>query len=480
MQNHVSNLPANWLFNHTGLDAQHAQRITEQALAGMDDGELFLEYAEAESLSFDDGHLKSATHDTIQGYGMRSVLGEASGFAHGSIIDARAIEGAASTVRSIAKHGQSATQGLLLPNRPRPVLYPGDNPLHAQAFAERTALMSDIDAYIRAKDARVCQVSVGLGISWQVVNILRPDAAPVMDVRPMTRLSVTVTLESQGRRESGSSGGGGRGLAQEYLVPEQWQFYADEALRRADVNMHARPAPAGDMPVVLGAGWCGVLLHEAVGHGLEGDFNRKGTSAFAGRVGEQVAAKGVSVVDDGTLPNRRGSVSVDDEGTPPECTMLIEDGVLKGYMQDRHNARLMGATPTGNGRRESYAHPPLPRMTNTYMLAGSHTRDEMVANVENGIYAAYFAGGSVDITSGKFVFSAQEAYKIENGKITHPIKGATLIGSGPEVMQRISMIGNDLELDYGTGRCGKAGQSVPVCVGQPSMLITSMTVGGTE
>ena len=368
----------------------------------------------------------------------------------------------------------------MLPNHHHVPLYVATNPIHEVEFADKVSLLEQIDAYLRSKDARVKQVSASVTGEIQVVNILRAEGEEAMDTRPLVRLNVSVVVEHNGKMETGSSGAGARCGYGAYIAESAWKAQADEALRRALVNLEAKPAPAGDLPVVLGNGWCGVLLHEAVGHGLEGDFNRKGSSTFSGRVGEQVASKGVTVVDDGTLAGRRGSLTIDDEGTPTERTVLIEDGILKGYMQDRMNARLMGVRPTGNGRRESYAHLPLPRMTNTFMLAGNATQADMIASISRGVYCANFGGGQVDITSGKFVFSASEAYLIENGKITTPIKGATLIGNGADTMQRIQAIGNDLELDSGVGTCGKAGQSVPVGVGQPSLLIESMTVGGTE
>ena len=475
-----STLPENWFFEHTGLDSARAYAQTDEALRGMDDGELFLEYVQTESIVYDDGRIKNAGFDTTQGFGLRSVLGEVSGFAHGNILEADAIARATETVRSIARHGESVAPVALTSNRTPELLYSDANPLPDIPFADKVSLLGGIDAYIRGKEPLIKQVSASLSGEWQVVEIIRPGGEHLRDVRPLVRLNISVVVEKGGRMESGSSGAGGRSSYGEFIAEHQWKDQADEALRQALVNLEAVPAPAGEMPVVLGPGWPGVLLHEAVGHGLEGDFNRKGTSTFSGRIGERVAAEGVTVVDDGTLAQRRGSLTIDDEGTPTDYTVLIEDGILKGYMQDRMNARLMDMAPTGNGRRESYAHLPMPRMTNTYMLAGNAQPDEMIASTDRGVYAVNFGGGQVDITSGKFVFSASEAYLIEGGKVTHPVRGMTLIGNGPEVMQNITAIGNDLKLDPGIGTCGKNGQSVPVGVGQPSMLIESMTIGGTD
>ena len=467
-------------FSSGQLDRTRTQALVDEALHGLDDGELFIEHKQSELIGLDDGKLKQASYNAAQGFGLRGVLGEASSYAHSTELSEAALRRASETVRAV-NHGQSGAQGDLQAafgtNR---ALYMDDNPLGAEAFEVKVAVLKEIDAYVRAKDPRVRQVSASLVGSFQQVTILRAGGEMAEDARPLVRLNINVVLEEDGRMESGSSGAGGRVLYEDYLKPENWKKQADEALRQASVNMQACPAPAGELPVVLGPGWCGVLLHEAVGHGLEGDFNRKGTSTFAGRVGEQVAAKGVTVVDNGAMPDRRGSLSIDDEGTPSGETLLIEDGILRGYMQDRMNARLMGVRATGNGRRESFAHSPMPRMTNTYMQNGNHSLPEMLKSVKRGLYATHFGGGQVDITSGKFVFSASEAYLIEDGEVKHPVKGATLIGNGPDVMQKIAMLGDDMCLDDGIGTCGKGGQSVPVGVGQPSMLISSMTVGGTE
>jgi TldD protein len=466
-------------FANGDLHLDAAQSFVQNRLHGLDDGELFLEYSASENVSWEDGRIKSASSNTEKGFGLRGVHGESVAYAHGTDITKNALERAAEVVQAV-NHGQAAASPLAIaPFGTQRPLYTDENPLSSMPFTERTALMAEIDAYLRAKEPRIKQVNASLSANWSVVAIIRPDGKIAQDIRPLVRLNISVLVEQNGRRESGSSGIGGRALYGEFVTPAVWKSQADEALRQALINLESVPAPAGEMPVVLGSGWCGVLLHEAIGHGLEGDFNRKKTSAFAGLMGQQVAAKGVTIVDDGTLENKRGSLSIDDEGTPTECTVLIEDGILKGYMQDRLNARLMGMRPTGNGRRESFAHAPLPRMTNTYALAGTTPRAEMIERVQRGIYAANFGGGQVDITSGKFVFAASEAYLIENGKITAPIKGATLIGNGPDVLKLVQAVGNDLALDKGVGTCGKAGQSVPAGVGQPSMLVEKITVGGT-
>ncbi len=465
-------------FTHPGMDRARVVRLVGDTLAGLDDGELFLEYTQSENFVYDDGRMKNASFNTMQGFGLRGVLGESAAYAHASDLSEEAIRRAAATVRAV-NYGQQGVSAVHIPpfgtNRS---LYEDINPLKEVPFERKVALLQEIDAYVRAKDSRVKQVSASLSGVWQAVQIIRADKE-AGDIRPLVRLNIQVVLEDGGRMETGSTGAGGRVGYHEYLEPKRWQAMADEALRQAGVNLKSIAAPAGEMPVVLGPGWPGVLLHEAVGHGLEGDFNRKKTSAFAGLMGKQVAAKGVTVIDDGTMANRRGSLSIDDEGTPTGRTVLIEDGILTGYLQDRLNARLMGVKATGNGRRQSFAHAPMPRMTNTYMLAGKDDPKDIIASVKRGIYAPYFGGGQVDITSGKFVFSASEAYLIENGTITSPIKGATLIGNGPECMKKVTAIGNDLQLDLGIGTCGKAGQDVPVGVGQPTLLIDKMTVGGT-
>ncbi len=464
-------------FAAADLDLARLPEAVGRALAGSDDGELFLEYRETESFSFDDGRLKSAAFDTSRGLGLRAVAGEAIGLAHSPELSDAALRRADDAVAAV-KAGYSGT--LALPpagtNRKR---YAADNPIAGHEQAAKIGLLEQIDAYARAKDPKVKQVSASLAGSWQRVEILRADGSRSSDIRPLVRLNVQVVVGDGTRMESGSSGAGGRIGYDRLLAPEQWRALVDEALRQALVNLESVAAPAGEMTVVLGPGWPGVLLHEAIGHGLEGDFNRKKTSAFAGLLGQRVAAPGVTVVDDGTLDERRGSLTIDDEGTPSACNVLIEDGILVGYMQDRQNARLMGMPPTGNGRRQSYAHQTMPRMTNTYMRAGTRDPAEILAGVKRGLYARNFGGGQVDITSGKFVFSAAEAYLIEDGRLTAPVKGATLIGNGPDCLTRVGAVGNDLELDHGIGTCGKEGQWVPVGVGQPTLLLEGLTVGGT-
>jgi TldD protein len=452
--------------------------IVADSIAGADDGELYLEYSESEALVFDNGRLKTANFTTDQGFGLRVVAGEATGYAHSSELSQAALLRASDAVAAV-KGGYSGTLADA-PARTNRRLYSDENPIPSPDFAGKAKLLQDIDAFLRGRDPRVRQVTASLASSWQHVEILRADGQTVRDVRPLVRINVSVVVGDGERQESGSYGMGGRKDFGGFVAEDRWHFAAEEALRQALVNLEAVPAPAGTFDIVLASGWPGVMLHEAVGHGLEGDFNRKKTSAFAGLMGSQVAARGVTVVDDGTLPERRGSVTVDDEGTPSNRNVLIEDGRLVGYMQDRQNARLMGMAPTGNGRRESYAHQPMPRMTNTYMTAGEHTPEEIIASVKKGIYAVSFGGGQVDITSGKFVFGCTEAYMIEDGKVTQPIKGAMLIGNGPDAMHRVTMVGNDMKLDTGIGNCGKGGQWVPVGVGQPHLRMDQVTVGGTK
>jgi TldD protein len=463
-------------FGGLAFDWVGAEKLLANAAHGADDAELFLEDTRSESFAWDDGRLKSASFDAIQGFGLRVVQGETAGYGHASRLDLDAVADAAEAA-ALAKRGEAATLAAA-PSRTNRKLYEDIDPLAAPAFTDKTALLAEIDAYLRAKDPAVVQVSASLAGSRRAVSILRPDGQRFDDNRPLVRINVGVVVERDGRRESGSAGAGGREAFAAFIAPGRWKQLADEALRIALVNLDAVPAPAGEMDVVLGPGWPGVLLHEAVGHGLEGDFNRKGASAFSGRIGERVAAPGVTVVDDGTFQDRRGSLTIDDEGTPTGRTVLIEDGILKGYLQDRMNARLMGVAPTGNGRRESYAHRPMPRMTNTFMTAGDKDPAEILRSLKRGVYAVNFGGGSVDITSGKFVFQCTEAYLVEDGQIKAPIKGATLIGDGPTALTRVKMVGNDLKLDEGVGTCGKAGQSVPVGVGQPTLYITGLTVGG--
>ena len=463
-----------------GLDESHlARALAEIRTHRVDDADLYFQYTRSEGWSLEEGIVKTGSFSIDQGVGVRAVSGEKTAFAYSDDISEASLLDAARTVRSIS----SVAQGGKVRVAPKKIaagrsLYPGVDPIASLGSTAKVALLEKLEQRARAKDPRVAQVMAGLASEYDVVLVARADGTLAADVRPLVRLSVTVIAEQNGRREMGSAGGGGRfGLA--YFDDEQMGKYVDEAVNAALVNLESRPAPAGEMTVVLGSGWPGILLHEAIGHGLEGDFNRKGSSAFSGRIGQRVAAKGVTVLDDGTIADRRGSLNVDDEGHASQRNVLIEDGILKGYIQDSLNARLMGVEPTGNGRRESYAHIPMPRMTNTYMLGGDKDPAEIIASIKKGLYASNFAGGQVDITSGKFVFSASEAYWVENGKIQYPVKGATLIGSGPESLKKVTMIGNDMRLDSGVGTCGKEGQSVPVGVGQPTLRIDGLTVGGT-
>lgn len=444
----------------------------------LDDADLYFQYTRAESWNLEEGEVKSGSFDIDQGVGVRAVSGEKTAFAYSDDISREALRAAAETTRSIAQAGQDARIQAAVPVAGRALYTPLD-PLASLGEADKVALLKRLEARARAADPRVIQVMASLAGEYEVVFVARLDGRQAADVRPLVRVSLQVIVEQDGRREQGSAGGGGR-FDYTCFDDARLDEYADQAVHQALTNLAAKPAPAGAMTVVLGSGWPGILLHEAIGHGLEGDFNRKGSSAFSGRIGQRVAAKGVTVVDDGTLPDRRGSLNIDDEGTPTQCTTLIEDGILRGYMQDTLNARLMGVAPTGNGRRESFAHLPMPRMTNTAMLAGDKAPEEIIASVQHGLYAVNFGGGQVDITSGKFVFSAAEAYLIENGRISYPVKGATLIGNGPDALTRVSMIGNDMRLDPGVGTCGKEGQSVPVGVGQPTLRIDGLTVGGTR
>ncbi len=461
----------------TAFDKDTALAILREATAGADDGEIFAEKRVSESLLLDDQRIKSASYNASEGFGLRAVRGEVAGYAHSTHMTEEALRRAAQTARlAVGDGGGTLADG---PRSTNQRLYSDSDPIAGAAFAVKLDLLREIDDYLRALDKRVVQVSASMAASLQQIEILRPEGLHLRDIRPMCRLNISVIVEENGRRESGSAGGGGRTGLDRLMVRENWQATAQEALRIALVNIRAEPAPAGVFDVVLGPGWPGILLHEAVGHGLEGDFNRKGTSAFAGLMGQQVAAKGVTVLDDGTIPDRRGSITIDDEGTPSARNVLIEDGVLVGYMQDRQNARLMRVDATGNGRRESYAHPPMPRMTNTYMLGGEADPADLVAELKDGIHAVGFGGGQVDITNGKFVFSCTEAYRVKNGKIIAPVKGATLIGDGATSLTKIRALGNDMALDPGMGTCGKAGQWVPVGVGQPSLLIGGLTVGGS-
>ncbi|MGY8564669.1 metalloprotease TldD [Paracidovorax citrulli] len=463
-----------------GLDAGGLERTFGTLLGpGIDFGDLYFQHARRESWSVEDGIVKDGAHSIEQGVGVRAIAGEKTGFSYSDDIHGDALLAAAQSARAISRDGGAQPARALVRGNAR-ALYPAVDPIDGMGNEAKVEVLKRLDRYLRAADPRVQQVMVSLSGGVDTVLIARSDGVLAGDIRPLVRLNVQVIVEQQGRRESGYAGGGGRYSYAELFADGRPEAFAREALRQALVNLEAIPAPAGVMTVVLGPGWPGVLLHEAVGHGLEGDFNRKGTSVYAGRIGERVAAPGVTIVDDGTLDGRRGSLNIDDEGQPTQCTTLIEDGILVGYMQDSLNARLMGVAPTGNGRRESFAHMTMPRMTNTYMRAGQHDPEEMIRSVKRGLYAVNFGGGQVDITSGKYVFSATEAYLIEDGRVTAPVKGATLIGNGPETMQKVRMIGNDLALDEGVGVCGKDGQSVPVGVGQPSLLIDGITVGGTQ
>ncbi|MGM0480806.1 MAG: metalloprotease TldD [Pseudomonadota bacterium] len=477
-----SNQPVAWL-QQWDIGASQLQQALESLYSGtIDFADIYLQNSVNESWVLEDGIIKDGAYHIETGMGVRAVQGEKTGFAYADEITEQALTRTCQAARGIARQGQSKSVQALK-SRSVSARYAGHNPLNSMTEADKIALLKQVDAHARAQDSRVTQVVVSLAGSYDDVTVAATDGTLAGDSRPLVRLNCSVIAEQNGRRERGSSGGGAR-VGYDYFVLQEgkprWQTFAEEAVRQALVNLQAVPAPAGTMPVVLGAGWPGVLLHEAVGHGLEGDFNRKGSSAYAGKIGEKVASELCTIVDDGTLQDRRGSMSIDDEGTESGYNVLIEKGVLKGYMQDKVNAGLMNMPVTGNGRRESYAHLPMPRMTNTYMLAGEHQPDEIIASVKRGIYAPQFAGGQVDITSGQFVFSASEAYLIEDGKITTPVKGATLIGNGPDAMSQVSMVGNDLALDEGVGVCGKDGQSLPVGVGQPTLKLDAMTVGGTE
>ena len=458
------------------VDVSQATKALDEALHGADDGEIYVESVRSESFGFDDGRLKTAAYDSGQGFGLRVVSGETTGYSHASELSLSAIQRAAETAAQ-AKRGRTSPLAAPPASTNRRLYEPVD-PTAAPDFSVKAGLMGEIDAWCRAADPRVVQVSVSLAGSNTDVEILRAGGARLAETRPLVRLNISITLEKDGRRETGSAGMGGRTAYEEWIAEDRWRDLARRALRKAEVNLESIPAPAGEMEVALGPGWPAVLLHEAVGHGLEGDFNRKGSSIYAGKIGQQVAAKGVTVIDDGTIADRRGSLSFDDEGTPTQRNTLIEDGILVGYMQDRMNARLMGVEPSGNGRRESYAHAPMPRMTNTMMLGGDADPEEIVRSIKKGIWAVDFGGGQVDITNGQFVFQCTEAYLVEDGKVGPPVKNATLIGHGPTVLNKVSMIGNDFAMDDGVGTCGKGGQSVPVGVGQPSLKIDAITVGG--
>lgn len=477
------NLAERLLLEPANLSKADLEKILSIILAKqLDSADLYFQYSTHESWLLEDGIIKDSSYSIDKGVGVRAIANDKVGFAVTDDINFAVLEQSALAARSIGIHGsfsQSMLNNKSLPNYKHDLYIP-DNPLQTMTEADKIALLREVDSAARKQDPCVSQVICSLAGSYEVILICASDGTYAADIRPLVRLGVNVIVEKNNKRESATQGGGGRGSYQMFLTDNLGINFAKEAVRQALVNLEAKPAPAGVMPVVLGPGWTGVLLHEAVGHGLEGDFNRKKSSAFSGRIGEVVSSPLCTVVDNGTLPGKRGSLNIDDEGTPTQCTTLIENGVLRGYMQDKLNAKLMSMQPTGNGRRESYACLPMPRMTNTYMLAGKHNKDEIIAAVKSGIYAVNFGGGQVDITSGKFVFSANEAYLIENGKVTHPIKGATLIGNGPEVLKHVSMVGDDLQLDTGVGTCGKEGQSVPVGVGQPTILVDELTVGGTN
>ena len=466
-------------FDNNDISKSKISSIINDTLLKCDDGEIYLENSNNETFFFDDGRMKNVSYNNSQGFGIRSILGEIRGYAHSGTINEKSIVKAAKTVESISKNKGGITK-IPTSNIINEPLYTQENPLSSYDFSKKVKLLHDIDQFARNLDNRVVQVSASLSGSHTAIQIIKPDEISCADIRPLVRLNVQLVVQEKDRRESGSSGSGGRALYNTWVNEENWKAQVKEALRIGLVNLKSKPAPAGQMPVILGPGWPGVMLHEAVGHGLEGDFNRKGTSVYSNKIGQQVASKGVTVIDDGTIKNRRGSITIDDEGTPSEKNILIDDGILVNYMQDRQNAKLMNMKPTGNGRRQSYSHIPMPRMTNTYLENGNYDPKEIIKSVKNGIYAVNFSGGQVDITSGKFVFSASEAYLVENGKIKNPLKGVTLIGNGPDAMNKVKMIGNDLKLDDGIGTCGKDGQGVPVGVGQPTLLMEGITIGGTK
>ena len=471
----------NIFFTRNQLHSDDTIKLVTHTLHNVDDGELFLEYKQSEHFLLDDSVLKHANISTHSGFGFRAILDECIGYAHASTISPEKLQEAATHLNHVKHHHQGNINltPMTPPQKTSTLLYQGKNPITTLTTTEKIHILNDIDIYLRKKDKAVKQVSASFSGEWQAIQIITAHGTVLQDVRPLVRINIAVIVEKNGRMEQGTCGIGGRVSYHHFLDEQNWKQYADKALTQALTKLEAVEAPAGDMPVVLANGWPGILLHEAVGHGLEGDFNRKKTSAFANLIGEKIADSSITIVDDGTIAEKRGSLTIDDEGTPSSCTTLIENGILKNYMQDRLNARLMDMKPTGNGRRQSYAHQPMPRMTNTYMLNGHHHPEEIISSVKKGLYAIHFDGGQVDITSGRFVFSASEAYLIENGKITTPVKGATLIGNGPDVLKKVTMVGNDMKLDPGVGTCGKSGQSVPVGVGQPTILVNPLTVGGT-
>ncbi len=467
-------------FNNSDISQQQAEQVVSETLNNCDDGELFLENSRSESLLLDDGKIKNTSFDSSLGFGFRAVQDDKTAFCHSNIISKKSLNDASQNLVSNINNGSDKVQKQSNPKRTNVKLYEDKDPIENKPFKEKVELLKKIDDYVRQKNPNIKQVTASFFGEHQSVEIIKSDNQVYKDQRPLVRFNVSVMMERNGKKETGSYGTGGRMDYENYLGSDNWKTICDEAIRQAEVNLDSKPAPAGEMKVVLGPGWPGIILHEAIGHGLEGDFNRKKTSAFHNLVGQKIAHENVTVVDDGTIASRRGSLTIDDEGTPTSRNVLIENGILKNFMQDRMNAKLMKVEPTGNGRRESFEYAPMPRMTNTFMINGNHTQDEMIKSVDKGIYAVSFGGGQVDITNGKFVFSCTEAYEINNGKIGAPLKGVTLIGNGPDILTKVSMVGNDMKLDPGIGTCGKAGQWVPVGVGQPSILVDQITVGGTS
>ena len=467
-------------FNNSDISQQQAEQVVSETLNNCDDGELFLENSKSESLVLDDGKIKNTSFDSSLGFGFRAVQDDKTAFCHSNIISKKSLNDASQNLVSNMSNGSNKVQKQSNPKRTNVKLYEDKDPIENKPFKEKVELLKKIDDYVRQKNPNIKQVTASFSGEHQSVEIIKSDNQVYKDQRPLVRFNVSVMMERNGKKETGSYGTGGRMDYENYLGSDNWKTICDEAIRQAEVNLESKPAPAGEMKVVLGPGWPGIILHEAIGHGLEGDFNRKKTSAFHNLVGQKIAHENVTVVDDGTIASRRGSLTIDDEGTPTSRNVLIENGILKNFMQDRMNAKLMKVEPTGNGRRESFEYAPMPRMTNTFMINGNHTQDEMIKSVDKGIYAVSFGGGQVDITNGKFVFSCTEAYEINNGKIGAPLKGVTLIGNGPDILTKVSMVGNDMKLDPGIGTCGKAGQWVPVGVGQPSILVDQITVGGTS
>jgi len=467
-------------FNNSDISQQQAEQVVSETLNNCDDGELFLENSKSESLVLDDGKIKNTSFDSSLGFGFRAVQDDKTAFCHSNIISKKSLNDASQNLVSNMNNGSNKVQKQSNPKRTNVKLYEDKDPIENKPFKEKVELLKKIDDYVRQKNPNIKQVTASFFGEHQSVEIIKSDNQVYKDQRPLVRFNVSVMMERNGKKETGSYGTGGRMDYENYLGSDNWKTICDEAIRQAEVNLDSKPAPAGEMKVVLGPGWPGIILHEAIGHGLEGDFNRKKTSAFHNLVGQKIAHENVTIVDDGTIASRRGSLTIDDEGTPTSRNVLIENGILKNFMQDRMNAKLMKVEPTGNGRRESFEYAPMPRMTNTFMINGNHTQDEMIKSVDKGIYAVSFGGGQVDITNGKFVFSCTEAYEINNGKIGAPLKGVTLIGNGPDILTKVSMVGNDMKLDPGIGTCGKAGQWVPVGVGQPSILVDQITVGGTS